>query len=427
MTQPIIDIKGIGKRYTLMHRRGDYVTIRDVLAGAFHNPLRFAGRKVRQVIGGESKEEFWALRGVDISINRGDVVGIIGANGAGKSTLLKILTGITPPTEGEIQLRGRVASLLEVGTGFHPELSGRDNIFLNGAILGMARKEIARKFDEIVEFAGVARFLDTPVKYYSSGMYVRLAFSVAAHLEPDILLVDEVLAVGDVEFQKKCLGKMEEVTKIGGRTILFVSHNMGAVQELCTRCVMLESGQVIKQGTPAEVIDLYMSRLKRKATDVVLEEDTSLPIQLTRMRIENRTGDLISDVEMGDDAVLAIEYIVRKSIPALSIGMELHKDRTSLLYSLDTDVDEALMAATQAPGRYRSSVLLPTSLLKEGEYAIEIVAGDAAGELKLSRDKSTTIGVAVVNTRKDLTHKSFRADRKGLLYQPLRWTKEPLP
>lgn len=424
MTDPIIDIKGISKRYTLAHQKGGYLTLRDILAGTIRKPFDFISRRVRQARGFE-QEEFWALRGVDISINRGDVVGIIGANGAGKSTLLKILTGITPPTEGEITLRGRVASLLEVGTGFHPELSGRDNIFLNGAILGMTRREIASKFDEIVEFAGVARFLDTPVKYYSSGMYVRLAFSVAAHLEPDILLVDEVLAVGDVEFQKKCLGKMEEVTRTGGRTILFVSHNMGAVQELCTRCVMLESGRVIKQGAPAEVIDFYMTRLKREAKDLVLDEDASLPVQLTRIRIENRNGDVISDVELGEDAVLVIEYVVRKDIPSLSVGMELHKDRVSLLYSLDSDLDENVLAATQVPGRYRSRVVLPTSLLKEGEYGVDIAAGDAAGELKLSRE-STAINFAVVNTRKDLTHKSFRADRKGLLYQPLRWETEAL-
>jgi lipopolysaccharide transport system ATP-binding protein len=396
------------------------------MAGALRNPFSALSRRMRRLSGRELRDEFWALRRIDLTINRGDVMGVIGANGAGKSTLLKILTGITPPTEGEITLRGRVASLLEVGTGFHPELSGRDNIFLNGAILGMERKEIIRKFDEIVEFAGVARFLDTPVKYYSSGMYVRLAFSVAAHLEPDILLVDEVLAVGDVEFQKKCLGKMEEVTKDGGRTILFVSHNMGAVQELCSRCVMLEAGKVIEQGTPAEVIGFYMSRLKREAKDIVLKEDESLPVQLTRVRLENAAGEPVSDVEMGEDAVLVIEYVVRTNIHSLSIGMELHKDRISLLYSLDSDFDQGLLAATQPPGRYRKKVVLPTSMLKEGEYAIDIAAGDAAGELKLSRDGNAVIGFAVVNTREDLTHKSFRADRKGFLYRPLRWHTEVL-
>jgi len=424
MTSPIIEVNGIGKRYTLAHQKGGYLTLRDILAGAIRKPLNLVSRGNRRAGGFEAEEEFWALRGVDISINRGDVVGIIGANGAGKSTLLKILTGITPPTEGEITLRGRVASLLEVGTGFHPELSGRDNIFLNGAILGMARREIARKFDEIVEFAGVSRFLDTPVKYYSSGMYVRLAFSVAAHLEPDILLVDEVLAVGDVEFQKKCLGKMEEVTRTGGRTILFVSHNMGAIQELCTRCVMLESGKVTKLGTPAEVIGYYMSRLKREVKELVLDEDSSLSVQVIKMRLEKADGTLVSDIEMGEDCALVVEYIVRQAIPALNLGLEIHKEGMSILYSLSSDLDEASLSATQPPGQYKARVPLPTSMLKEGEYAVDMEAGDAAGGLNVSRDGSATLSFTVINTKEDHTHKSYRKERKGLLYRKLPWTIE---
>ncbi|MBI5817167.1 MAG: ABC transporter ATP-binding protein, partial [Candidatus Yonathbacteria bacterium] len=210
-------------------------------------------------VGIATKEEFWALRNVNLEINKGDIVGIIGHNGAGKSTLLKILTGITPPTEGEIIMHGKVASLLEVGTGFHPELTGRENIFLNGAILGMTKKEIVKKFDEIVAFSGVEKFLDTPVKYYSSGMYVRLAFSVAAHMEPDILLVDEVLAVGDAEFQKKCLGKMEEVTKQEGRTILLISHNMTAIEQLCRKTILFENGKVRMIGKTEDVIAEYLN------------------------------------------------------------------------------------------------------------------------------------------------------------------------
>jgi len=255
----IITIKNLGKKYNITHQRGGYVALRDVLTNIFKNPFKFAKHKAKQIAGLETKEEFWALKDINFEVAQGEVIGIIGANGAGKSTLLKILTGITPPTEGEIIMRGKVVSLLEVGTGFHPELTGRENIFLNGAILGMTKKEIARKFDEIVTFSGIEKFLDTPVKYYSSGMYVRLAFSVAAHMEPDILLVDEVLAVGDAEFQKKCLGKMEEVTQGKGRTILFVSHNMAAIERLCRKTILLENSKVRMVGKTEKVIAEYLN------------------------------------------------------------------------------------------------------------------------------------------------------------------------
>jgi len=255
---PIIEVKNLGKKYNITHRLGGYIALRDVITNAFKSPLKFLKRKTKRFLGRETKEEFWALENICFSVNQGEAIGIIGANGAGKSTLLKILTGITPPTTGEAILRGKVASLLEVGTGFHPELTGRENILLNGAILGMPQKEIIKKFDKIVEFSGVSKFLDTPVKYYSSGMYVRLAFSVAAHMEPDILLVDEVLAVGDAEFQKKCLGKMDEVTKTAGRTILFVSHNLSAIQSLCQKTILLENGKIKKIGETKEVVAYYL-------------------------------------------------------------------------------------------------------------------------------------------------------------------------
>ncbi len=258
MDKPIIEVKNLGKKYDITHQRGGYVALRDVLSNVIKHPLQFAGSKARQIIGKENREEFWALKNVNFEIKRGEVVGVIGHNGAGKSTFLKILSQITPPTTGEIKIRGTIGSLLEVGTGFHPELTGRENIIMNGAILGMTKKEIEKKFNDIVEFSGIEKFLDTPVKYYSSGMYVRLAFSVAAHLEPEILLIDEVLAVGDAEFQKKCLGKMSEVTKKEGRTILFVSHNMSAVQQLCKKCILLEKGQIKEYGETNEIIKKYI-------------------------------------------------------------------------------------------------------------------------------------------------------------------------
>ncbi len=272
MSAPIITVEHLGKRYMIGHQM-QHDTLRDALShGARGLWAKVRGQRTR----GLSSEEFWALRDVSFDLKQGEVLGIIGRNGAGKSTLLKILSRITEPTEGKVMLRGRVASLLEVGTGFHPELSGRENILLNGAILGMSRAEIRRKFDEIVAFAEVEKFLDTPVKHYSSGMYVRLAFAVAAHLEPEILIVDEVLAVGDAQFQKKCLAKMQQVASGEGRTVLFVSHTMPAIQNLCGHCLWLRNGQTARTGEPAAVIAEYLnegSRIGGQAGQVLHADD----------------------------------------------------------------------------------------------------------------------------------------------------------
>ena len=259
----VIRAEGLGKKYVIGHEaeRERYPTLRDVLARGARNAWRKTVdmARGRAIVAGDRVEEFWALKDVSFEVKRGEVLGIIGRNGAGKSTLLKILSRITEPTEGRVTINGRVASLLEVGTGFHPELTGRENIYLNGAILGMTRAEIKRKFDEIVAFAEIEKFLDTPVKRYSSGMYVRLAFAVAAHLEPEILIVDEVLAVGDAEFQKKCLGKMREVSRTQGRTVLFVSHNMEAVLKLCTRAICFKTGCIEAIGDAKTIVPAYLS------------------------------------------------------------------------------------------------------------------------------------------------------------------------
>jgi len=259
----VIRAEGLGKKYIIGHatERERYMALRDVAARTARNVWKRAAdvARGRAIVRGEATEEFWALKDVSFEVKRGEVLGIIGRNGAGKSTLLKILSRITEPTEGRVTIVGRVASLLEVGTGFHPELTGRENIYLNGAILSMSRAEIRRKFDEIVDFSDVEKFIDTPVKRYSSGMQVRLAFAVAAHLEPEILVIDEVLAVGDAEFQKKCLGKMGEVAKRGGRTVLFVSHNMAAVHALCQRCLVIAAGRNEFLGATTEAIDRYLN------------------------------------------------------------------------------------------------------------------------------------------------------------------------
>src|SRR5664279_3041714 len=262
MADSIITVENLSKRYLVGHQSvasSRYTALRDVIARGARDFVRKAADMAhgRQVVQGDEVEEFWALKDVSFEVKRGEVLGIIGRNGAGKSTLLKILSRITEPTEGRVVLRGRVASLLEVGTGFHPELTGRENIFLNGAILGMTQREIRKKFDEIVAFAEVDRFLDTPVKRYSSGMYVRLAFAVAAHLEPEILIIDEVLAVGDAAFQKKCLGKMQEVAAGHGRTVLFVSHNSAALLNICRTGLWLQDGRVVQRGPIESVLRIY--------------------------------------------------------------------------------------------------------------------------------------------------------------------------
>lgn len=268
MSNIVLRVENLGKKYLLDHQQ-DQRTAHDTLRDGIAHQAKSLSRKLlhprEKKIAHSAREEFWALSDVSFDVKQGERIGILGRNGAGKSTLLKILSRITEPTKGKVLIRGRVSSLLEVGTGFHEELTGRENIYLNGAILGMSRREIKRKFDEIVEFSEVEKFLDTPVKRYSSGMYVRLAFSVAAHLEPDVLIVDEVLAVGDVQFQKKCLGKMQNVAESEGRTILFVSHNMNAIQRLCSHSLMFERGKLIDHGDTTNIIARYMSSNANRA------------------------------------------------------------------------------------------------------------------------------------------------------------------
>lgn len=275
MSDTIISSESLGKAYVIRHQvgRAAYRRLSEDIVDAIKRPVRALARGPSAGDGlPPQKERFWALKDVSFAVQAGEAIGIIGRNGAGKSTLLKVLSRITEPTEGRVRIRGRVASLLEVGTGFHPELTGRENIFLNGTILGMTRREIQRKFDEIVAFAEIEKFLDTPVKRYSSGMYVRLAFAVAAHLEPEILIVDEVLAVGDVQFQKKCLGKMQDVSRAGGRTVLFVSHNMAAVQAFCARSVQLEKGRLVSSGQTDDVIQRYIDSSRCRAADAAEKE-----------------------------------------------------------------------------------------------------------------------------------------------------------
>jgi lipopolysaccharide transport system ATP-binding protein len=378
MNDVVIQVENLGKKYRLRHQRQRYLALRDVLADRTKN----LARRLWAVARGQSSdargqapstEDFWALKDVSFEVKQGDVVGIIGRNGAGKSTLLKILSRITEPTTGRVTLAGRVGSLLEVGTGFHPELTGRENIFLNGAILGMTKVEIRSKFDEIVAFAEVEKFLDTPVKHYSSGMYVRLAFAVAAHLEPEILIVDEVLAVGDAQFQQKCLGKMQEVAN-GGRTVLFVSHNMGAVQGLCKRAIWLDRGKLRLTAMPREVVSEY---LKSSVTDAVEANLEQMPrvtggvdMRFLKVELLDRTGQPQTHFEYGAPLTLRFTFrVVNRRHPYFGIEWTIcDAEGHKILYNSSSPQGYLLLVATESVGRVECRV--PSLNLTSGHYAV---------------------------------------------------------
>lgn len=330
MTDTVITVENLSKRYLVGHqsrRRESYTALRDVIGQEMRNFARKAVdlARGRLIVQGDDIEEFWALKNVNFEIKRGEVVGIIGRNGAGKSTLLKILSRITEPTAGRVVLQGRVASLLEVGTGFHPELTGRENIFLNGAILGMTQREIKRKFDEIVAFAEVEQFLDTPVKRYSSGMYVRLAFAVAAHLEPEILVVDEVLSVGDAEFQKKCLGKMDDISRKEGRTVLYVTHNMEAILKFCSRSILLKSGRVVASGEVRKVVTGYLeTKLSESVVDLrVKPRNWQLPRRTQLIQIRASGDQKTWSVPFGQQLVFDVSIDSQLQASDIELGIAL--------------------------------------------------------------------------------------------------------
>jgi lipopolysaccharide transport system ATP-binding protein len=362
--QPIIEIKNISKKYKITGIKDRYLTLRDSLAKFFKNPL--AAMK--------NKGEFWALKNINFNIQPGEAVGIIGPNGAGKSTLLKILSRITPPTEGEIKISGRVSSLLEVGTGFNAELSGRENIYLNGAILGMNKKEIEAKMDSIVEFSGVGQFLDTPIKRYSSGMSVRLAFSVAAHLDPDILIVDEVLAVGDAEFQKKCLGKMNEVVKKSGRTVLFVSHNMDAIKNLCGRVVFLKNGQVEGDGEAEEIIEQYLGE-SQNAFSKTWENEAEAPgnekIKLLSAKIASPAGETLSYIGTNTPFKIELEFSNYTTDADLSFHVRFFTEENAAAFT-------SLSPAGKYPiGKIKIACRVPADILNTKKYYVAVAARNA--------------------------------------------------
>ncbi len=357
-----ISVEGLSKRYLVGHndKADPNATLRDQIA----RNLRDLGRKTRdmargrQIVQGDTVEEFWALRDVSFQIPRGARVGILGRNGAGKSTLLKLLSRITEPTSGRIQINGRVASLLEVGTGFHPELTGRENIFLNGAILGMSRREIDSKFDAIVAFAEIERFLDTPVKRYSSGMYVRLAFAVAAHLDPEILIIDEVLAVGDSDFQRKCLGKMDSISK-DGRTILFVSHNLLAIQKLCNQAILLKSGRLHIQSTVDTVVDSYISI--GSATDYI-SDDSNLGPKIREVRLLTPEPRIDRDIE------ILVKWHLPSAIPGLKVGLGINTLEGHRIF--DTAPEDFKLTTPSGEGTHAAVVVIPGCTLAGRTYSV---------------------------------------------------------
>ena len=404
MSEPVITVEGLGKRYRIRHQQQGqrYVALRDVLAATLASPLRWFSRGGPPARPGI--EDFWALKGVSFDIDQGEVVGIIGRNGAGKSTLLKILSRITEPTQGRVTLRGRVASLLEVGTGFHPELTGRENIFLNGAILGMARTEIHRKFDEIVAFAEVETFLDTPVKHYSSGMYMRLAFAVAAHLEPEILVVDEVLAVGDAEFQKKCLGKMRDVSQ-GGRTVLFVSHNMAAVQALCSRAIWLDRGAVAHDGDVDDCIGRYLAQsLKGSAVS------PSQPLKIG-MALELRQCDVSPNpVESGARVRFSLTFAAVATARIDHLALLIYSSQEQRVAIVD--LRGAGLPLSLTAGETRTFTGWITSLpLVEGDYRI----GLGLGTTDFTGDIAALVELRVGARAPAGAHVPYHAAHRGLV------------
>ncbi len=397
MSDLAIRVENLGKEYRIGGKRERYKALRDTIADSVAAPLRRIGKLLRgQAAGAADMDEvIWSLRNVSFEVKRGDVVGVIGRNGAGKSTLLKVLSRITEPTEGYADIYGRVGSLLEVGTGFHPELTGHENIYLNGAILGMKRGEIDRKYDEIVTFAEVEKFIDTPVKHFSSGMYLRLAFAVAAHMEPDILLVDEVLAVGDAAFQKKCLGKMGEVAK-EGRTVLFVSHNMGAIANLCHNALLLNDGQITHTGPSAEVISQYLDMITERDSGEVLLVRTPNDAYFTRVAILEATGQITQSIEVMSDFKIHFEYEIMRPIAGLEVSFSLFDRYGSIIFYTGLSKSKTVRNLDHEPGHYIVEVHIPKNFLAPGIYSIAIALHQP--NIRFFDQRDHVIGFSVVET-----------------------------
>lgn len=416
MSEVVIKAKDIGKSYLIGHQSKErYLALRDVIvnkATGWWSKIRNPQCHIHEDI-----EEFWALKDISFEVKKGEMVGIIGRNGAGKSTLLKILSRITEPTTGEVSIKGRVASLLEVGTGFHPELTGRENIFLNGAILGMNRQEIKRKFDEIVDFAEIEKFLDTPVKRYSSGMYVRLAFAVAAHLEPEILVVDEVLSVGDIQFQKKCIGKMGEVAK-GGRTILFVSHNMPAVNNLCSKAILLEKGRIALAGDTSTVVNAYSERMNN-ADEPKRHLSRTDGVQFIAGRLTNLSGKVISGATLDEPFFIEMTFRVGDDVKGIPVP-NCHVKNADGIYAF---VVSAPDIKRLEPGLYTSVCKVPGNLLNDGAYTVGLAVTEfSKSSFKVHFFEEHYLTITIVDRILDNPHRyNYGGPIPGLFRPILEW------
>jgi lipopolysaccharide transport system ATP-binding protein len=374
--ETVIKVSNLSKRYRIGLKEEMHDSLASSITAFLKSPLK-SFRKLKNLsdTSEEGEDVFYALKNIDFEVKKGEVLGIVGMNGAGKSTLLKVLSRITEPSEGEIEIKGRVASLLEVGTGFHPDLTGRENIFLNGTILGMTKKEIIEKMEEIIEFSGVRKFIDTPVKRYSSGMRVRLAFSVAANLDPEILIIDEVLAVGDYEFQNKCLGKMQDVAR-GGKTILFVSHNMAAVNQLCTRAILLKKGEKIADGTVAEIIEAYKSNNNVGGGEngyIKLVPQKELTFQLSELSLKNAQKEITSHFEYVDCIGVEIKFNIAQKLPNYYLHFNITNNDEIIVFSTtDETLSDNYFCGDLEPGNYAYNFSLPSHLLKPGKYSINL-------------------------------------------------------
>ena len=426
MTRTAIKVDGLWKEYTVGATRQQPGTFYDLLSRSLKAPRR---RLTSLGVQAEDPEKFWALRDVNFEVQLGEVVGVIGRNGAGKSTLLKMLSRITAPTKGRIEVRGRLASLLEVGTGFHPELSGRENIFLNGAILGMSRNEVARKFDEIVAFAEVQKFIDTPVKRYSSGMYVRLAFAVAANLEADILIVDEVLAVGDAQFQQRCLRKMEEVST-GGRTILLVSHNLAAISRLCTRALLLDHGELAAFGSVSAVTAQYHASDTGLASERVWRDRLNAPgdttAHLCAVRVRS-LGNLSDVIDIREDVEVEVEYEVLKPGMDIFAGLTLLSEGGIPAVFTANWTDEQGQRAGSPRGRIQARCKIPGNFLSEGFFKITVELSTRTPTYHIHGIEHDCVAFNVIdNGQPGSVRGRWGGNFPGVVRPALKWTTELL-